>query len=384
MVWLQKNTLLIFALILVVAAVGIWWWKHNQEPISLVGPFIKETEVVEPPLEKYAIPRLAERQYQPSDIIIERELDANDDFTSYIFSYRTLDKKMTGQLNVPKTVTDGQTVQAIIMLRGYVPPEIFSTGVGTKNGAAYLARQGYVTLAPDFFSYGGSDPEPEDTWQARFEKPITVAELLKTLQSKPLQVPAVDGPATTTGRTLTVSDIGMWAHSNGGQIALTTLEIVGEPIPTTLWAPVTAPFPYSILFFSDEYADEGKETRKYIAVFEKTYDVFDFSLTKHLDLLTGPLQLHHGTADDAALPAWSAEFVDKIKVENQRRLELKTTSATDSATLSAQPQTSRPKPLEPIVIEYYTYPGADHNLQPSWDTVIQRDVDFFKKHLTSR
>ena len=152
--------------------------------------------------------------------------------------------------------------------------------------------------------------------------------------------------------------LGIWAHSNGGQIALTTLEILNQPIPTSLWAPVTAPFPYSLLFFSDENEDEGKATRKWIAQFEQDYDVYEFSLTQHLDLLQGELQLHHGTLDEAALKSWSDEFVAKVKTENKSR-----------------------QANQQIKINYFSYPGADHNLQPGWNTAIQRDIEFFGRKL---
>jgi fermentation-respiration switch protein FrsA (DUF1100 family) len=108
-------------------------------------------------------------------------------------------------------------------------------------------------------------------------------------------------------------------------------------------------------------------------MFEENYDVFDYSLTQHLDKLSGPIQIHHGTADEAALISWSDEFIEKINLENKKR---KTAAeATDSASLQ------KSSTLAPIEIEYFTYPGADHNLQPGWDLVVARDVAFFKKNL---
>lgn len=116
--------------------------------------------------------------------------------------------------------------------------------------------------------------------------------------------------------------------------------------------------------------------RKWIALFEADYDVFDFSLTQHLHLLHGPLQIHHGTNDDAALKFWSDEFTGKIEIENQKRAdELK-----KQATLSALIDESR---FQKIDVEYFVYPGANHNLQPGWQTVVERDLLFFQKHLSN-
>ena len=67
-------------------------------------------------------------------------------------------------------------------------------------------------------------------------------------------------------------NIFFWGHSNGGQVALTILEITGKDYPTTLWAPVTKPFPYSILYYTDESEDKGKYIRRELSRFENLYN----------------------------------------------------------------------------------------------------------------
>jgi acetyl esterase/lipase len=185
-------------------------------------------------------------------------------------------------------------------------------------------------------------------------------------------LPLPNAPAFTT------NNIGLWGHSNGGHIAISVLEITKQPYPTALWAPVTAPFPYSVLFFSDEDEDEGKRMRIWVNQLERDYELREFSITQYLDGLLGPIQLHHGTADEAALKIWSDEFIQKIEKENDRRAFLKEefqASSTESA------KADDPF-LQPIDITYYKYPGADHNMQPGWDTVVERDITFYKDHLS--
>lgn len=401
-------------------AKDIWLYLTNQP--ELISPFVSN-QSKEKPLQALSIPDLKTSQFGHSKIVLEKELLEEEDFTSYLFSYTTLNKKMTGQLNMPKELllNEEDKPKVIILLRGYVPLSIYQTGVGTKNAAKMFAEAGYITIAPDFFGYGESDPEPEDTWQARFEKPKTVIELINTIETtgvptngrlgnsdigqtqkqetreqensytaeaaNPINQVSSENLLPPAYSLIPTDTIGLWAHSNGGQIALTTLEILSEPIPTTLWAPVTAPFPYSILFFSDEEGDEGKASRKYVSLFEETYDVFDFSLTQHLDWLSAPLQLHHGTNDEAAPIVWSDEFVQKIAAENKRRLEIRERITAYEATASGdsdnllQVQWMSTEQHEEIELDYYRYPGADHNLQPGWDLVIERDLEFFAKHL---
>ena len=317
-------------------------FEENGEMLipTIINPVFKEPE---PPLQKYSISRLKELPLSTSKIITYEELDKTSSYKSYLFTWETLGKVMTGQINIPTNINE-ENPKIIVLLRGYVPEEMYQTGVGTTNAAAVFAKNGYITIAPDFFGYGGSDPEPIDTWQARFEKPQIIMELLQSIERAGIQVNETE--------LVTSTNIGIWAHSNGGQIALATLESYSLETPTTLWAPVSAPFPYAIQFFSDELADEGKTQRKWISIFEETYDSFDFSLTQHIPLLKAPLQFHHGETDDAAPIAWSDEFVEKIETQN-----------------------------EDLPVTYFRYKNTDHNMQPSWNTAINRDLAFFKEFL---
>ncbi len=321
----------------------------QQSVPSLISPFIKSDDKDSHYLKKYTISALRDTTLVPSHIKIEKELSHSLLYYSFQFSYTPLQRRMTGQINLPTVITD--TTPVIIMVRGYVPKTDYTTGVGTKNAAAAFAEKGYITISPDFFGYGESDPEPEDVWQARFEKPLVLLELLASIKENGI-------PLAADGDIHKPAQIGMWAHSNGGQIVLSALTISKLPIPTTLWAPVTAPFPYSILFFSDEDADEGRGARIWVNQLEKKYDLREFSFTNYLDGIQGPLQIHHGTADEAALKTWSDEFVQKVTQESKKR-------------------------EQPILVTYFQYPGADHNLAPkdNWNKAVQRDIVFFEKYL---
>jgi dipeptidyl aminopeptidase/acylaminoacyl peptidase len=185
--------------------------------------------------------------------------------------------------------------------------------------------------------YGGSSKESENIFETRFQTYTTVLTLLKSINRTNL--PQWDG-----------KNILIWAHSNGGQIALTTLEITGEDYPTVLWAPVTKPFPYSILYYTDESEDEGKFIRKELAKFEEDYDTDKYSITNYLDRINAPIEYHIGTKDDAIPLEWGTSFVKKMKS------------------------------LEKTV-RYYNHSGADHNMNPLWSDVIQKTLEFFNDSL---
>lgn len=355
-------------------AVGYFLAWYRASGHDLRSAIITKSETTELPLLEYSFPALRQKTYPARSIQIQKELETkNQDVASYLFEAKLLDRNMSGQLLIPQTVTSETPV--IVLLRGYVPPESYETGVGTRNAAFAFAQAGFITLSPDFFGYGTSDPEPTDSWQARFEKPAAVIELIESIRTTGVPT-RPDATALDLHRT---NKIGIWGHSNGGQIALSTKVIMREPLPTTLWAPVTAPFPYSVLYFSDETADEGRGVRLWINQLDQDYDVRQFSFTQYLDGLTGPLQIQHGTNDDAALKYWSDEFIVKVESENAHREEVLKTAISETATESG----AASLPLPPTTVEYFVYPGADHNLQPAnnWSQAVSRDLAFFKKTL---
>lgn len=345
----------------------------SQSTNELISPWVENPLERTHPLNKYSITNLKNQQYKTDKITLTKLVEENENYSSFLFAYKTMGKTMTGFANVP-SICQSSACPVILLVRGYADKEQYSPGFGTRNAAKVFADNQYITLAPDFFGFANADPEPEDTWEARFIKPINIIELIKTIQANPTIYSEVieniesDPDKNPTTQTVKIyaqiepNKIGIWAHSNGGQITLSVLQILSEPIPATLWAPVTAPFPYSLLFFTRTNEDEGKEARAWIAIFEKEYDVFDFSITKHIDSLTGPLQIHHGSKDKDALQEWSDSFTQMIEAENKKQVKV------DSS-------------YQPIEFQYYIYPDADHNLLPShnWQLAIQRDLLFFKE-----
>lgn len=363
--------------------VGFWWGNRSMSQSDLLSPILNPKQNQNIRLQPYTIPNLTKLDLPLSTIQLTKLVKTTDQFNSYLFVYSTLGGQVTGLTNIPAKLDTSQPIKVIVLIRGYVPPEIYEPGVGTRAAGETLAQNGYLTLAPDFLAFGQSDDEPSDVLEARFIKPAQVMNLIKNIEQ--IGVPVPSNPDQLTNIDLIKSDqVGIWAHSNGGQIALTALEGLGQPLPTTLWAPVTAPFPYSILYFSDEDEDEGRAARANTALFEKNYNAHDFSLTKHLDRLTGPLQLHQGTSDEAVPITWNREFRDKVLVENKRRLNVSATQTVATQTATVQTTISPPitaQTLSPINLKYFEYPGANHNLKPGWDVAMSRDLEFFKQNL---
>ena len=117
-------------------------------------------------LSKYTFTNLAARELESSEVILERVMVEEEEYTSYLFSYQTEGKKVTGMLNLPKNQVGKLPV--VIMLRGYADDSIYFTGLGTRKAAGELAKAGFITFAPDFLGFGDSDTPSADILEARF------------------------------------------------------------------------------------------------------------------------------------------------------------------------------------------------------------------------
>lgn len=298
----------------------IKWFMALLASLGIVASQPAEVVVKELPYAKYSFERLAQRGGVASKIEV----------VGSKFYYYSEGRRISGELNRP---SGSDPVGIIVMARGYVDKEVYKTGIGTHNAAKYFAQRGYLIYAPDFSGYGESDPEDENALGARLTKPVEILDLIASL---PQDIP-----------------IYLWGHSNGGQIMLSVAEILGLQGQTlqvkgvALWAPVSKPFPYNILYYTDEADDKGKWLRGEIANFEKDYDVYKYSIDQYMDAIDLPIQLHQGTNDDSVPKKWSDELAKNLK--------------------------DKEKP-----INYYIYPGSDHNMKPGWDTVVARDVEWFE------
>ena len=300
----------------------------SSNPISQIKPT---------PLLKYSIENLSSATFATAVITIGEVIKDNPKYISYKFNmkfspdFSTNLKNVSGLINIPKG--EG-TFPVIVMYRGYVNQETYITGMGTQPSASVFASNGFITVAPDFLGYGQSDTEAGDIFETRFQTYVTAVVTLKSVSS----IEKWDG-----------KNIFVWGHSNGGQIALTTLEITGNAYPTVLWAPVSRSFPASILYYIDEAEDGGKLIIDKLAEFGETYDASKFSLTGYLDKIKAPLEIIQGTAD-TAVPYWWSDSI------------VKTLEAKD------------------VDVTYYKYSEANHNMVPSWDRAIENSLSFYKSH----
>lgn len=309
------------------------------------------TNQVKPtPLLKYTIENLSKEKITSAQIQIGEKIKEYPKFTAYKF-YINFDptlangpiKKVSGLINIPNGTGP---FPLIIMIRGYVDPKSYFPGNGTFASAQFFANNGFVTISPDFLGYAESDKEADNIFEARFQTYTTILALLKTVED----LKTVYLNTENRNVQIDIKNIFLWGHSNGGQIALTVLEITQKEYPTVLWAPVSLPFPGSILYYVFESEDQGKYLVNELAKFNETYDTQKFSLTNYLNQIKAPIQINQGTNDHEVPFYLTDDFNDKLKKANVSTI-------------------------------YIKYPDNDHNMLPNWNSVIENNLIFFQKHI---
>ncbi len=338
---MQKRVLFISLATACLVAGLIILLTSPQSRVDFLSPLvIQPTPVEKNPLEKYSFENLAQRNYQPSKITLIREITnpalAGDDYKTWLYTYQSDGKTISGMAKIPDSCANKQC-PVVIMLRGYADDEVYFTGIGTHKTGGFFAENGYITLAPDFLGFGESDQASDDILEARFTRPISVLNLIASAR----QWEKVDQ-----------NEIFIWAHSNGGQIALSILEISRENYPTTLWAPVTRSFPDSVFYYMDDFEkldDHGKEVYNIIYNFCQSHDCNQISINNYLDLIEAPIQIQQGGRDPLVPQSWSDDFVIKMQELNKE-------------------------------ITNITYPESDHNLKQNWDEAVEKDLEFFNSY----
>lgn len=338
----MKKTIIIAA-VLAVGLLGLFAYITFYNS-SLISPLSKQAKkIVEKPLEKYTFERLRQTAFEPSPITLGGIVNETPTSQARVFYFTVNNKKVSGLLNTP---VKAGNYPIIVQFRGFVPLEIYTVGEGTKRSGEVMAQNGFVTVAPDFLGYGESDKPSDLGLEERFQTYTTALTLLASLDNLNASLSATSSGALSVD----TKKVGIWGHSNGGHIALSVLAITGKDYPAVLWNPVTKPFPYSILYFTDEYVDNGKALRKLVADFEEDYNIELYSTANFYPWIQAPIQLHQAVDDEAVPIRWSNQFVEKME-------ELEKD------------------------IDYFMYPGDDHNFaKGSWNTVVLRGIQFFNSH----
>jgi dipeptidyl aminopeptidase/acylaminoacyl peptidase len=272
-------------------------------------------------------------------ITVVKLMETNKEYKSYLISYPVEKKILYAMMSIPASKKPVSGFPVVIVNHGYIPPGQYSTLTSYRLVTGYYASNGFLTLKPDYRGFGNSIKEDEGSFFGRIDYVYDVLYLMNATGS----IPEAD-----------MNNIFMYGHSMGGDVTLRVLEMTGRVKAATLWAPVSAMFPESVLYYmrkrnSGQSADAA---RKILDAYFSLTDYEKMSGLANTNYITAPLLLHHGTLDDSVPYQWSIELMKRFDHNK-------------------------------IAYQFYSYTGEDHNFSKgSFYKVLKKDADFFKRFLS--
>ena len=338
-------------------------------PLPTDTPLPSPTPTTEELIYPYTIEGLRQHDYQSGDIRILETLTETDKYTAYLIEYPSDGLTITGVMQIPQG--EGP-FPVIVMNHGFYARSVYNSGDGTDRSSAFLAEHGYITLASDYRSWGGSDVG-ESLFYSGLA--IDVINLLNAIPS----IPQADA-----------TRVGMWGHSMGGGVTMKVLTVLGgldtsredqRDYSTTVKAAVL----YSSVSadHADVIARWGNGCLGDIAAGEQLFgcnsaDVVPLDLPNsllnafhsapsdselmksvspiyHLDSITAPIQIHYGSNDGLVYSGTPPEWSIKL----------------DQALLDAGKD-----------VELFRYEGEGHSfVGQTWFDFMIRVLDFFDENL---
>ena len=301
------------------------------------------------PAEKYplAIPVERQRAYPGSEITVEQTLVPGANYARYIVSYRSDGLKIYALMTVPNGPKPATGWPVVIFNHGSIPPAQYAT---TQRYVAYqdaFARAGYISFKSDYRGHGKS----EGVARSNFSSADYTTDVLNALTS------------LRNYKDADPNRIGMWGHSMGGQITLRAMVISKDIKAGVIWSGTVASQVYELTHprhpAAGPTATPGPLTGRggrarmlaqYGTPEQNPAFWNSISPNSYLADLAGPLQLHHGLADETVPPIYS----ELLKTE----------------VIAAEKQ-----------VELYTYPGDNHNISKNFNTAMARSVAFMDKYV---
>ncbi|TSC78472.1 MAG: peptidase S9 prolyl oligopeptidase active site domain-containing protein [Parcubacteria group bacterium Gr01-1014_33] len=325
----------------------------EKKDVSLSSDVVKKAGT-------YFIETLKGRDFQGSDLAIEKRLEENSAYRKFLVSYRAGDRTLTGVINIPLSIPPEGGFPVIILNHGLIDPALYFSGRGSRREQDFFARAGYVTFHPDYRGYGSS-PSPDDI-TLLYRKGI-FAEGNSTPKQKERTttlhhdfyasyaedtLAAVHAIKNAAWPPVNKDTIGMWGHSMGGGIAARIAVVSPDIKAYVLFASVSADAEDNFYELTEEEVDWLHNTYG-----EAGSDVYKkISPLAYFKDIAAPIQIHHGTADKDVPVEFSQKMYNELS-----RLGKK--------------------------VEFYTYPGQKHEFIEAWPIAAERALQFFDWYVKS-
>lgn len=306
-----------------------------------------QNEVPEPEdVNELSIRALRNGTYLGSDIVIEETLAPGSNYQRYIASYKSEGLKIYALLTVPNGEKPATGWPVVIFNHGFIPPAQYVT---TERYIAYtdaFSRNGYIVFRSDYRGHGNSEGQGSSYGSNGYTIDVlnAVASMKKYKDSDPKR-------------------IGMWGHSMGGYITLRSMVASKDIKAGVIWAGVVASYPDLLSKWRrgstmpsafPTTSARGGWRRGLIAQYGTPEQNPAFwnsiSANSYLADISGPLQLHHGTADHSVPHEFSETLADQMKKAGKE-------------------------------VELYIYPGDEHDIPNNFGIAMNRSIAFFDKYV---
>lgn len=350
---MSKRTILLIITLVCILIAGIFLLqKYHYKKIS---PFINKitNKSVTPTktLDPMAIEAMRQTSYPGSEITIEQTLPDGTNYHQYITSYKSEGLKIYALLTIPIGDKPKNGWPVILFNHGYIAPETYQTNPSVGQYATYLpvfARNGYIVFKPDYRGNGNSEGQPEGTYYSNayiVDDLNALASIKKYKDADP-------------------NKIGVWAHSLGGNVTLKDLVIKPNDIKAAvIWGGVVGS--YEDLLYNWQRKVPFQPSARQLALRNnnrqtlikkygdpKTNPTFWNAIdpTHFLQDIIAPIQLDVGGSDEEVPVAFSQSLRDDLQKAGK-------------------------------TIEYYEYPGDNHNISANFNLAMQHSLEFFDKYL---
>jgi dipeptidyl aminopeptidase/acylaminoacyl peptidase len=294
---------------------------------------------------------MRQQAYPGSEITVEETLEPGANYDRYIASYLSEGNRIYALLTVPRGEKPEGGWPVILFNHGYIPPQQYRT---TERYVAYvdaIARSGYIVFRSDYRGHGSSGGEASNGY-ATADYTIDVLNAVEALKGFPDADP---------------NRIGMWGYSMGGGIALRSMVTTSDVKAGVIWAGTVASFSELLQrrWGAEADGDSPLPTLapdsprwRWVEEMLETHGTPEenpafyaaISPNSYLGDLSGPIQLHHGTADTSVPAEYSELLAEQIQAVGRS-------------------------------VELYIYQGDNHNISANFGQAMAKSIRFFDAYV---
>ncbi len=343
------KVILVIVLIIIISVVFLYPNFNKQQLSKKFSSTIPSKSVNQTISNPLAIQTMRSQTYPGSKISIEQTLSPGSNYNQYITSYQSQGLKIYALLAVPQGIPPKNGWPVIVFNHGYIPPNQYVTDPVVGQYASYFpvfAENGYVVFKPDYRGNGNSQGKPEGAY---YSPAYTIDDLNAIASIK--KFPNVNP-----------NKLGIWGHSMGGNITLRDLVVLPNEIKAAvIWGGVVGSYEDMLHWHDPYYHPSANERQLHNQVHQNLQSKYGtpsalspfwqaIDPTFYLKNITTPIQLDVGGADQEVPPFFSQNLYTRLKSLGK-------------------------------TVEFYSYPGDNHNISNNFNLAMARSLEFFNKYL---